>query len=224
MIDRLHAIADYAGQHPNMIPGPQVLYFFWERGEQRADLSRRIVRMGLSRKAGLSRPTQHRQAVSQGSIFASYIYTALALRDDLQGAIRRQLKRPGLDVNKYLNLNFSAIPGDPKHAGLEQLMRAFERGPVYSYTLTQLDFAWIAVPDTDFLDEAERKGTALLSNYHRQGRTAIDPPSANWLGHFSHQAKVRQSGLWSCHYVTDQVDPDTSWLDRLEQLAGYRQP
>jgi len=64
----------------------------------------------------------------------------------------------------------------------------------------------------------EANAIALLSNWHRLGTaSAIDPPSATWLGSHSPNRKVRESGLWNVRHVDEGYDP--TFLDQLAQLT-----
>ena len=57
----------------------------------------------------------------------------------------------------------------------------------------------------------ERNAIALLSGYRCP---AADPPSAEWLGHYSDRERVRLSGLWNNNHVNGTYDP--SFLDEME--------
>jgi hypothetical protein len=60
----------------------------------------------------------------------------------------------------------------------------------------------------------ERGAIALLSNHQR---TALDPPSLDWLGHPSGRPLVRGSGLWNQRHVEETCEP--SFLDTFEKMV-----
>jgi hypothetical protein len=60
----------------------------------------------------------------------------------------------------------------------------------------------------------KRNSIALLSNFER---SAVDPPSHNWLGRYCDRERVRESGLWNSIHVDEEYDPD--FLDEVERLV-----
>jgi hypothetical protein len=63
----------------------------------------------------------------------------------------------------------------------------------------------------------EANAIALMSNWHRLGTaSAIDPPSATWLGSHNPNRKVRESGLWNARHVDEDYDPQ--FLNELGSL------
>ena len=80
-----------------------------------------------------------------------------------------------------------------------------------------MPFLWLATEGEPWPDSLrgyiERNSIALLSNH---GREPIDPPSPDWLGHYSGREKVRLSGLWNSDYV--EADYTSAFLDTMEQL------
>ena len=80
-----------------------------------------------------------------------------------------------------------------------------------------MPFLWLPVDDEPGSDSLrgyiERNAIALLSN---QGREPIDPPSRQWLGHYSDRERVRLSGLWNNNHVED--DYASEFLDTMERL------
>ena len=55
---------------------------------------------------------------------------------------------------------------------------------------------------------------ALLSNH---GKSPIDPPSKDWLGHDSDRDRVCSSGMWNQNHIDEVHDPQ--FLDTLDQLV-----
>ena len=86
-----------------------------------------------------------------------------------------------------------------------------------SVVIGDMPFLWLAVDDEPGPDSLrgyiERNSIALLSNY---GREPIDPPSRQWLGHYSDRERVRLSGLWNNNHVEDDYTPE--FLDTMERL------
>jgi hypothetical protein len=80
-----------------------------------------------------------------------------------------------------------------------------------------MPFLWLEVDDEPGPDSLrgyiERNAIALLSNYERE---PIDPPSPEWLGHYSNLERVKLSGLWNSNHVEDTYTP--TFLDTMEQL------
>ena len=86
-----------------------------------------------------------------------------------------------------------------------------------SATLGRMTVLWLAVKDepgpVSQRGYIERNAIALLSNYERE---PIDPPSPEWLGHYSDRERVKLSGLWNSNHVEDTYTP--AFLDTMEQL------
>jgi hypothetical protein len=87
---------------------------------------------------------------------------------------------------------------------------------VSSY-IAAMPFLWLDIDDEAGPDNRraaiEGNAIALLSNHER---TAVDPASLGWLGHFSDRPRVRSSGLWNQQHVEERYDP--IFLDTLEEL------
>ena len=74
-----------------------------------------------------------------------------------------------------------------------------------------MPFLWLKVDDTPGPESKrvyiERNSIGLLSNYGKLGTNlSIDPPSKEWLGFCSANAKICQSGLWNVDYVDKPSD------------------
>ena len=185
------------------------VYFFRETGENRTDTGDgpRVVRVGthaLRAGAGAKlwgRISQHRGTMNplggnhRGSIFRLIIGAAL-------------IERNGYSYPTWGHGN--SAPRETREGE-----RPLERE--VSAVIGAMPFLWLAVDDEPGPDSLrgyiERNAIALLSNY---GRTPIDPPSSEWLGHYSDREKVRQSGLWNNNHVDESYDP--AFLDSMERL------
>lgn len=199
------------------------LYFFCETEKIRSGAERRVVRIGThglktgSRSTLWGRLLQHRGAADygggnhRGSIFRLLTGIALARRDGIRlppswgvgsdpgaaakrlGADRANVKRAEADLETRVSRYIGAMP-----------------------------FLWLDVGDApgpaSDRGVIERNAIALLSGYREP---APDPPSSEWLGHFSDRERVRRSGLWNNNHVDEAYDP--SFLDAMErriEMAG----
>ena len=81
-----------------------------------------------------------------------------------------------------------------------------------------MPFLWAGIEDepgpASLRGYIERNAIALLSNYGCHD-TAVDPPSAEWLGQWAASEHIRRSGLWNVNHVSEECNPD--FLDELEQ-------
>lgn len=188
------------------------VYFFMEEGEQRSDSGDgpRIVRVGThALRSGSSttlwkRLAQHRGNARsaggnhRGSIFRLIVGTALVARDG------------------HLCKSW-----DDRRATAPASVRAAERPleEVVSRVIGAMRFLWLPIDDEpgpgSLRGDIERGAIALLSN---NARTAIDPPSSSWLGHYCNRERVRSSGLWNANHVDETYDP--TFLDRMEALIA----
>ena len=106
--------------------------------------------------------------------------------------------------------------------GIDREKLASAEAPVeqaVSAYLGTLPFLWVSVDDEPSPDSLrgviERNAIGLLSNYVR---AVLDPPSADWLGHFSNRARVRGSGLWNQRHVDETYDP--TFLNAFEMMIS----
>jgi hypothetical protein len=191
------------------------VYFFYEDGEDRADGSRRVVRVGThalnatSQTSMWARLRQHRGRLGgrnpgggnhRASIFRAHVGTALIRSGDWPDGLLQA---------------WASSPRSPEWADLEDQV---ERQ--VSHHIRAMPFLWLPVPnrssgasDRGYI---EKNSIALLSC--RTGGT--DRPSSGWLGHHANSEKVRQSGLWNSNHVDDHYDPDylTVLADLVAQL------
>jgi hypothetical protein len=187
------------------------VYFFRESGEHRSDTGKgpRIVRVGThALKSGSgtklwTRLSQHRGIQStgggnhRGSIFRLIVGAAL-------------IKREGLKFPTW---------GKGITAGREVRMGEFALERQVSQSIGDMWFLWLAVGDEPGPESLrayiERNSIALLSNYNK---AALDPPSSNWLGHYSDRDRVKKSGLWNQNHVEEACDP--AFLDTFDSLVS----
>ena len=191
------------------------VYFFMEDGETRSDKGTglRIVRVGThALKAGASttlwtRLSQHQGVTKtgggnhRGSIFRLIVGTALGAK-------------PGYNFPSWGMGDSATAEVRAEEMYLEQEV---------SQVIGRMPFVWIPIEDEAGPDSdrgyIERNSISLLSNYNK---SALDPPSAKWLGNFCDRERVRNSGLWNSNHVDEPYDP--AFLDRFEQLVSGIRP
>ena len=197
------------------------VYLFFEPSEVRSDTGTgpRVVRVGTHALRERSRSTlrqrlgQHRGSVSgggnhRGSIFRSLIGQALLARGDLAPCTSWDVKRDAVKASEALGMSREAL--------------AIAEAPVeraVTHYIGAMPFLWLEIDDDpgcrSLRGEIERSAIALLSDY---GRTQLDPPSPEWLGHFSNRSLVRESGIWNQHHVEATHDP--AFLSLFEQMIA----
>jgi hypothetical protein len=189
------------------------VYFFNKDGEDRADGSRRVVRVGTHALTTTSQTTlwarlrQHRGRLGgrnpdggnhRASIFRSHVGTALIRSGDWPDGLLQA---------------WTSATRRPEWADLEDQV---ERQ--VSQHIRAMPFLWLPVPnhpngasDRGYI---EKDSIALLSC--RTG--GADQPSSGWLGRHANSEKIRQSGLWNSNHVDDQYEP--RYLVVLADLVG----
>lgn len=186
------------------------VYFFFETGEMRTDaLTPRVVRVGThavslhSRSTLRGRLRQHLGTRSgdgnhRGSIFRRHVGMAL-------------LAKAGATVATWAvgTSPPASLKTDPSALQVER-----EWEVRVSQYVGAMPVCWLSVPGEPRADcdraRLERNSIALLSNR----LSPVDVPSDGWLGRFSNEARIRNSGLWNLKHVNETVDP--SFLDTLE--------
>ena len=185
------------------------VYFFRETGENRTEtgVGPRVVRVGThalkpgARTTLWNRLSQHRGVASHGG-------------GNHRGSVFRKIVGAALiERSEYDHPNWGRGNSAPKE--VTESERPLERK--VSDVVGNMPLLWLEIIDEPGRDSLrgyiERNAIALLSNYKRE---PIDSPSPEWLGHYSDQEKVRQSGLWNSDHVDDDYDP--AFLDCLERL------
>ena len=187
------------------------IYFFRERGEQRAESGdgARIVRVWTHalRTGGSTRLwtrlSQHKGQKNtgggnhRGSIFRLIVGSSLIAR---QG--------------------YSYATWGVKNTAAKD-MRASEQ-PLeceVSNIIGSMPFLWLAIDDApgpaSLRASIEKNAIALLSNYRKPH---LDSPSQTWLGRDCDRERVRESGLWNSDFVDKTYDP--AFLDYLDELVS----
>jgi hypothetical protein len=228
MPDRLSHLAhfyDLLGQLEKRIGGKRTLetatgrlkwpargvYFFYERGEERADsgIGSRVVRVGTHALTATSKTTlwnrlsQHRGSARsgagnhRGSVFRLIVGEALALQ------------APELHVPTWSR-------GDSANAEIRAGERELERR--VSAHIGAMPFVWLELNNEPTGGSRrgyiERNSISLLSNYTA---APLDSPSGTWLGRMSPRDKIRRSGLWNQNHVDEPYD--AAFLSELELLV-----
>ena len=196
------------------------VYFFMEPGEFRSDSEEpRIVRVGshalikASRTKLWTRLKQHQGAIegkgsiANGSIFRNLVGLAFMFRD-FHDLVDEEFI--------YHGRNWWKLPwgkwDEKTSSGLTVEQALIKR---INSTIRQMPFLWLEMDGKRGRSERsyiERNAIALLSNV---GKSPVDPPSQNWLGHDHPDKLVKQSGLWNHHYTKKEYNP--RFLDRLER-------
>ena len=181
------------------------VYFFFQPEELRRDgTTLRIVRVGTHAISGTSRTTlwdrlrQHRGTIGGAfpgggnhrcSVFRYHLGMALIERDQIAGGMSKTWPE-----------------GSTAPSATRILEAPLERS--VSELLSRMPFLCVYIDDAPGKDShrrvIERNVIALLSNLNKE---PIDPPSSQWLGRYSPEDKVRNSGLWNVNHVCDQYDP-----------------
>jgi hypothetical protein len=192
---------------------PQGIYFFYEDGENRADGSRRLVRIGTHALTQTSKATlwgrlrQHRGQLAgrdpgggdhRASVFRRHVGAALIRRDGLPDDL----------LASWLDRHRPPGERDSQEAGIEREV---------SRHIGAMPFLWLSVPGRDDRGYLESNSIALLSCL----AGGPDLPGANWLGRHAERAEIRESGLWNVHHVSGCYEP--AFLQRLTQLVGLQE-
>ena len=184
------------------------VYFFFEDGEERSSSGSgpRVVRVGTHAVGNVegqsfwTRLRSHRGNEDGGrhrtSVFRRLIGSSLAQQN------------PALAVASW------GVKNNADRQTLEQ------EGPLeklVSQVLGSMPLLWLDVYDAPSKDSLrsyiERNSIALLSN---SGKSPLDAPSADWLGHDCPRPRVRSSGLWNQNHTEEAYDPQ--FLDVLRDL------
>lgn len=184
------------------------VYFFFEPGEKRLRSGYpRIVRVGthgVSRgsKATLwNRLRTHRGTMNglgnhRGSIFRLHVGAAIANRDSIIS-----IPTWGIGQTAAAEVREAEIP-------LEQMVSSY---------IGNMNVLWLAIGDdaSPSSDRAfiERNVIGLLVG--KKG--PVDPPSREWLGLYSPEQRICQSGLWNLDFLNYTYDPIS--LDILEEYV-----
>lgn len=181
------------------------VYFFFEPGEYRSRLTgrQRVVRVGT-----------HGLKTGARTTLWNRLYTHRGARDgsgNHRGSIFRLLVGAAL-LNKHKAVE--DFPTWGRGSSAPKTVRAAEHDlelQVSEY-LGKMTLLWVAIDDQPgpFSHRAaiERNTIALLSVFQHP----LDPPSSDWLGHYSDRDAVRQSGLWNVNHTLDAYEPGFLYL------------
>jgi hypothetical protein len=186
---------------------PQGLYFFFENGENRADGTGRVVRVGTHALTATSKATlwgrlrQHRGHLA-GSDPGGGDHRASVFRRHVGAAIIRRDGLPDDLLPSWLDRRRPRHERASQEAGIErQAIRHIGAMP----------FPWLSVPGRADSGYLESNSLALLSCL----AGGSGQPGASWLGRHAERAEIRESGLWNVHHVSGHYDPAFLRLDQL---------
>lgn len=197
--------------------------FFFEPGEKRSTSGAglRVVRVGThaltpgSQSTLWQRLRKHRGTLRgqypgggnhRVSVFRLHVGTALIARHNLSG----------LGAETW---------GTGSSADQQTRADEYDLERRVSGHIREMPFLWLGIDDEagpDSLREYVRRNVVgMLSNYTAHSRP-IDPPSEDWLGRWSANEYVRNSGLWNVHHVGADYDPRfLIWLESaIESCSG----
>jgi hypothetical protein len=187
------------------------VYFFREFGENRTDTGNglRIVRVGTTTgaKSTLWKRLYGHKGIAKtgsgnhrGSVFRLLVGTALIKKNSFALDSWGQNKNAPAEITKLEK---------PLEIEVSKIIR-------------NMPFLWLAVKDDagskSLRGYIETNSIALLTNLDK---TAIDAPSANWLGSYCDSEKVRRSGLWNQDDTLKNYE--AAFLDELERLIQQMQ-
>ncbi len=180
------------------------VYFFFEKGENRSTSGggMRVVRVGTHAvSVGQNTTLWGRLRTHRGSVrTGGGSHRASVFRLLVGGALAE--RAPPLACPTWGRKG--AVVGSDKHAehGLECAV---------SNHVGQMPFLWLKVDDPPsrhgMRSNIERNVVPVLSNFSRPKSDLIDPASPDWLGHSCPNDRVRGSGLWNSHYVSEEYQP-----------------
>ena len=191
----------------------QGLYFFYEDGENRADGSGRVVRIGTHALTDTSTATlwgrlrQHRGQLTgrnpgggnhRASVFRRHVGAALIRRDGLPDDL----------LSSWLDRHRPPTARASQEADIEREV---------SRHIGAMPFLWLSVPGRADRCYLESNSIALLSCL----TGGPDQPSADWLGHYAERAEIRGSGLWNVEHAAGHYQPQ--FLQRLAQLVDQQE-
>lgn len=188
----------------------QGLYFFFDPSETTAfsNILPRLVRVGTHAVSLGSRATLRTRLRThlgprsgggnhRGSVFRLHIGAAIIARDRLHTTYPHWGK--GQNATKDIRESELALEIQvSKYIGSLQVLF--------------IEIADVAGPASKRA-YFERQAVALMS----QDEVVLDPPSSQWLGHWSPKPEIRASGLWNIHHIATHAD--LSFVDQLHSIS-----
>ena len=206
-IGGVRKLADCSGK---MVWPERGVYFVYENGEYRSDtgMDPRVVRVGThavrigSTSTFWQRLRQHRGLRSGGGNHRGSVFRLLLG----EATIRKEnLIFPNWSIGNFAKKSVL-------HDELPLELRV-------SKTIGEMSVLWLPIDDEpgpkSLRSFVEKNSIGLLSNYKR---SAIDPPSREWLGHYSPRDRVSNSGMWNQDYIDAEYAP--TFLDTFERLVS----
>lgn len=197
----------------------QGIYFFFEPGETReSDDGLRVTRIGTHAiRSGSSQTLWDRLKQHYGTGLGSDEHPHGG--DHRQSVYRREVGRAFIQKHQIQSEYPEWNARRMKETGRERETIRNEEYPLERWVSTYIreqPFLWVQVddeagPDSD-RNYLEQQIIALLSNFNRQ---SVDRRNDCWLGHYSPQNKIGESGLWNSDHV--EKDYDSAMLERFER-------
>ncbi len=194
--------------HGRMKWPDQGVYFFFEETEVRQNNTSRVVRLGthaissgskatLWKRLRTHRGTQKGTGNHRSSVFRELIGRALIIYNELNYPFWEEKKENISESVKEaeipLEIQVSEIIGSMPFLCLQVIGNSHK---------------------DNFRAYIETNSIALLSNINKD--QVIDPASKTWLGLYSGDTEVIESGLWNSNDTEKNYDP--SFLDTIEEM------
>lgn len=201
----IHGKHTFSSWEKNSVFPQRGIYFFFEPGEKRIEsgIGDRVVRVGThALKSGSNtslwdRLRQHKGYIDgkhpdggnhRGSVFRKHIGHALINRANYS---TRNSENWGIGSNSSNEIRSFEYPIEIE----------------VSKYIRSMPFIWIEIDDPpgpgSLRGYIERNSIALLSNYRKD---KIDQSSPEWLGLYSKNSAIINSGLWNVNHVNEKYD------------------
>lgn len=194
------------------------VYFFFEDGEQRANGTARVVRVGThALKSGSKTSLWRRLAQHRGQTGGRFTGGGSHRRSVFRKHVGKAMLQR---TNDRTEVAATWGHGNTVNGPAKEAEHPHERA--VSSHIRSMPFLWVAVPDDPSPESdrgvIERNSLRLLSNI---GTTSGDSPSADWLGRWSDRQAIRDSGLWNVNHVHDDYNPEFLSLLELHAEATH---
>jgi hypothetical protein len=190
------------------------VYFFFEKGENRANSNKkRVVRIGTHAVQANSKATLYKRLKQHSGPNHGYGKHRMSVQRELIGnsIIRREeyLAQFPEWSNRSFKTNKAVLE---KEKNLEKVVSDY---------ILNMPFVLLKVEGDSSKDNLrayiESNSIKLLSNYLK---TPVDPPSKNWLGLCCGNKKVMESGLWNRKEIEENSEIDLIFLETLDNLIN----